>query len=423
MNSHLTFGSRGNRLIDRAPGVFADTEGPNVEPVPHSFLALCLPPPCEANGGGEPMSAIADVARLAGVSKSTASRALSGRGYVSEETRARVKNAAAAIGYVVSSNASSLVTGQTRNVGVVTPFINRWFFAEALEGIEGALNGAGYDLTLYRLSEDAEQRRRIFDYFLVRKRVDAVIAIGISLSDHEIGLLQSLGKPIVGICGDMPGISTLSIDDAQAARFMTDHLVSLGHRRIMHLGGNLDEQSDFLVQSRRLAGFRHALQEAGLSHANDFQQVPYSIQGGYAGALTALADPHTRPTAIVAGCDEIAMGVILAARQLGIQVPAQLSVVGIDGHAMADMFGLTTLDQSPSLQGIRAVELTMERLGPAPEGLNDEHIAMPVSLRVRRSTTAPPSAPAATPAAVAQTPAPAATEVGAPESTRTPTVL
>jgi LacI family repressor for deo operon, udp, cdd, tsx, nupC, and nupG len=98
------------------------------------------------------MSAIADVARLAGVSKATASRALSGRGYVSPATRARVAEAAAEIGYVVSSNASSLVTGQSKNVGVVLPFINRWFFAELLEGIEEALIEADYDLTLYRLT-------------------------------------------------------------------------------------------------------------------------------------------------------------------------------------------------------------------------------------------------------------------------------
>jgi LacI family repressor for deo operon, udp, cdd, tsx, nupC, and nupG len=123
------------------------------------------------------MSAIADVARLAGVSKATASRALSGRGYVSPATRARVSEAAAEIGYVVSSNASSLVTGQSKNVGVVLPFINRWFFAELLEGIEEALIEADYDLTLYRLTADPEQRRKVFEYFLVRKRVDAVIAV------------------------------------------------------------------------------------------------------------------------------------------------------------------------------------------------------------------------------------------------------
>lgn len=335
------------------------------------------------------MSAIADVARLAGVSKSTASRALSGSGYVSTRTRERVEQAASAIGYVVSSNASSLVTGLSRNVGVVMPFINRWYFGEVLEGIEAALIKAGYDLTLYQLSADPAQRRRVFDYFLVRKRVDAVIAVGIELTDTEVAMLQSLGKPIVGIGGDIAGVPTLSIDDVEAARFMTTHLVSLGHTRIMHLGGDQDNQMDFRVHEQRLAGFRQALAAGGVHPEMDFRAVPFSIQGGYAGALSVLADPTSRPTAIVAGCDEIAIGVIVAARQLGIQVPGQLSVVGIDGHPLADMFQLTTLQQVPSLQGATAVGLVLPRLENAPEPVSGR-ITMPMTLTVRGSTTAPP---------------------------------
>ena len=288
------------------------------------------------------MSAIADVARLVGVSKSTASRALSGRGYVSEGTRSRVVQAASNLGYVVSSNASSLVTGRTRNVGVVIPFINRWYFAETLEGIESALIGAGYDLTLYRLSEDADQRRRVFDDFLVRKRVDAVIAVGIALTSHEVDMLLSLGTPIVGIGGNIEGISTLSIDDVSAARFVTEHLVSLGHTRIMHLGGDRDEEPDFRVQAQRLAGFRIALEAAGITDNDGFRAVPYTIPGGYAGALAVLAD----------------------------------------------MFGLTTLEQHPSLQGSRAVDLIMERLAAEPVVLEDERITMPVTLNVRSTNNA-----------------------------------
>lgn len=336
-----------------------------------------------------PLSAIADVARLSGVSKSTASRALSGNGYVSEETRSRVERAAAEIGYVPSSIASSLATGLTRNVGVVIPFVNRWFFAEVLEGIENALISAGYDLTLYQLHDDEPRRQRIFDYFLARKRVDAVIAVGISLSPHEVQSLKALGKPIVGIGGDIPEISTLCIDDAAAARFLTEHLVSLGHTRIIHLGGDLHEQMDFAVHAQRLAGVRQALAAAGLSHSDDFRAVAYSIPGGYSGALAVLSDPSTRPTAIVAGCDEIAIGAILAARQLGIAVPAQLSIVGIDGHALAEMFGLTTLEQLPAAQGEQAVQLILDRLGPGADALDDERITVPVRFVVRRSTTAP----------------------------------
>ncbi|GAA3736638.1 LacI family DNA-binding transcriptional regulator [Leifsonia bigeumensis] len=337
------------------------------------------------------MSAIADVARIAGVSKSTASRALSGRGYVSDATRERVVQAATDIGYVVSSNAASLVTGQTRNVGVVIPYVNRWFFAEVLDGIESTLIGAGYDLTLYRLSSDAEQRRRIFDYFLVRKRVDAVIAVGIELTAHEVDQLRSLGKPIVGLGGAIDGIPTLNIDDVEAARLATTHLISLGHRRIMHLGGDQEEQMDFRVHAQRLAGFRLALADSALERFGSFRAVPFSIPGGYTMALQVLADPRLRPTAIVAGCDEIAIGVIIAARQLGIQVPSQLSIVGIDGHDLSPMFGLTTLEQFPARQGAMAANVVLDRLSGHAEEPIDNRITMPVAFAVRTSTTAPPA--------------------------------
>jgi DNA-binding LacI/PurR family transcriptional regulator len=295
------------------------------------------------------------------------------------------------MGYVVSTNAASLVTGQTRNVGVVTPFINRWFFAEVLEGIESALIAAGYDLTLYRLSADAEQRRRVFDYFLVRKRVDAVIAVGIALTRKEVSLLHSLKKPIVGIGGAIDGISTLSINDVDASRLATEHIIGLGHTRVMHFGGDQDEQMDFSVHAQRLAGFRQALDDAGISQDDDFRSTAFSIPGGYEVGLAVLADPRSRPTAVVAGCDEIAIGVILAARQLGIQIPMQLSVVGVDDHALSEMFGLTTLRQEPGGQGALAVELVLGELAEPGERHASRALQVPVTMQVRSSTTAPPA--------------------------------
>ena len=335
------------------------------------------------------MSILADVARIAGVSKSTASRALSGSGYVSEDTRRKVETAAAELGYVASSTAASLVTGRTRNVGVVIPYINRWYFAEVLEGIESALIRAGYDLTLYRLSTDTVLRRRVFDYFLVRKRVDAVIAVTIALSPHEVQLLHSLGKPLVGIGGRVPGIPSLSIDDVETARLATEHLISLGHRRIVHIGGDQDEQMDFRVHALRYQGFQNAMRAAGIETDGDFRIAEFSIPGGYLAGLSILGDPRTRPTAIMAGCDEIAVGVMTAARQLGITIPHELSVIGIDGHSLAEMFGLTTLVQSPGAQGVRAVELLLGRLDHEPSPPPDEHIVVPTTLTVRTSTAAP----------------------------------
>ena len=233
---------------------------------------------------------------------------------------------------MVSSTAASLVTGRTKNVGVITPFINRWFFAEVLEGIEGALIQAGYDLTLFRLPAEPEQRSRLFHYFLVRKRVDAIVCVGVALTPSEVELIHTLRRPAVGIGGAIPGITTMSIDDEQATRLATRHLISLGHRRIVHIGGDLGEQMDFQVHARRLTGFRSAMDEAGIEHGDDFRATTFSVPGGYEAALALLADPATRPTAIVAGCDEIAIGAITAARQLGIVVPRELSIVGIDDH-------------------------------------------------------------------------------------------
>lgn len=333
------------------------------------------------------MSALSDVARLAEVSKATASRALSGRGYVSPETRDRVVAAAAELGYVVSTTAASLVTGQTRNVAVVIPHINRWYFGDVLEGIESALIAAGYDLTLYRLSADSSERRRVFEYFLVRKRVDAVIAVGIELTHAEVALLDALGKPVVGIGGPIGGIATLSIDDVAATALVTDHLISLGHTRIMHFGGDQVEEMDFRVHSQRLAGFQLAMEAAGLSTDGAFRATALSVPGGYAIGLAVLADPRTRPTAVVAGSDEVAIGTIVAARQLGIQVPNQLSVVGIDGHELAEMFALTTLAQDPAEQGATAVARIMA--GIDGETIERTWTPFPVRLEVRGSTRAP----------------------------------
>lgn len=336
------------------------------------------------------MSSLADVAQRAGVSKATASRALSGVGHVSAFTRDRVVSAAAELGYVVSSNAASLVTGRTRNVGVVTPHINRWYFAEVLEGVEAALIAAGYDLTLYRLTEDAEQRRRVFDYFLVRKRVDAVLSIGIALSPSEVARLHGIGKPVVAIGGRIPGVTSMSIDDVELATLATRHLLSLGHRRILHLGGHSDQQTDFHAHAARLEGFRSALAEADASWDGDFRLTPFSIQGGFEAGLELLADPRRRPTAIMAGSDEIAIGAITAARQLGIVVPSQLSVVGIDDHPLAAMFQLTTVRQDPGEQGRTAVQIALDELLGVGRTVGD-HIVVPTALKVRSSTTAPPA--------------------------------
>ena len=352
------------------------------------------------------MSAIADVARLAGVAKATASRALSGRGYVSAETREKVVAAAHEIGYVASPNAASLVTGRTQSVGVIIPFISRWFFAEVLESLELALLDQGYDMTLYNLPPASPERDRVFDFFLARKRFDGIISVGVALSEREVEHLHRLGRPLVGIGGPIRGVPTIAIDDVAAARLATEHLLSLGHRDIVHVGGSQADEMDFHVHSNRLRGFQAAMLAGGLSASGCFYSCEFTMPGGYARGLAVLGDPRRRPTAIFAASDEIAFGLILAARELGIRVPTELSVIGIDGHPHAEMFRLTTLAQHPRTQGELAVrtllgalaardgtKLHAHRENAAPEESGQDEtensIVLTTNLIIRSSTSAP----------------------------------
>ncbi|TXN32378.1 LacI family DNA-binding transcriptional regulator [Lacisediminihabitans profunda] len=333
------------------------------------------------------MAGIQEVAELAGVSTATVSRALSGNGHVSLSTRERVAKAAEALGYVVSSNASSLATGRTRNVGVVIPFLNKWFYSSVIEGAESALLANGYDLTLYNLGGGGDERRSVFEHFLLRKRVDAVIAISLELTPAELTGLLNINKPIVGVGGPLAGVRTLSIDDVSVARLATEHLLSLGHTSIGHIGGNEQSERDFHLPTNRRVGYEAALQAAGISPDPElFQPADFTIRGGYAAGKQLLGIPRKRPSAVFAASDEMAIGTILAARDLGLRVPDDVSVIGIDDHELSDFFGLTTIAQFPQLQGRKAVEILMEQLHPSRRTQGTLNTALPYELIVRSST-------------------------------------
>ncbi|GAA1920818.1 LacI family DNA-binding transcriptional regulator [Microbacterium aoyamense] len=331
------------------------------------------------------MVSIDEVARHAGVSTATVSRALSGRGHVSDATRARVEASAKSLGYVVSSSASSLASGRTRNIGVLVPFLDRWFFSTVLSGIASALMRRGYDITLYNLTADHEARHEIFENFLRRQRVDGVIAISIELGDAETDRLVELGRPVIAIGGPNPRLTTLTVDDVAVARLATEHLLALGHREIAHIGASPEFDIDFHIPTHRRQGFELALADAGIPvRPALFEPADFTIEGGFRAAKQLLGKPGGRPTAIFAASDEMAIGALLAARELGYRVPEDLSVVGIDGHELGEFFRLTTVDQFPLGQGERAADAILDQL----EASAAHHAPnqLPYELIVRGST-------------------------------------
>ncbi|WP_344058842.1 LacI family DNA-binding transcriptional regulator [Microbacterium pumilum] len=334
------------------------------------------------------MVSIDEVARHAGVSTATVSRTLSGRGPVSDSTRARVEAAAKTLGYVVSASASSLASGRTRNIGVLVPFLDRWFFSTVLSGIAAALMRRGYDITLYSLTADRTERETVFETFLRRQRVDGVIAISIELGESETDRLLELGLPVIAIGGPNARLTTLTVDDVEVARLATQHLLALGHREIAHIGASHEFDVDFHIPTRRRQGFEIALADAGIPAVPArYEPADFTIEGGFRAAKQLLGRPGGLPSAIFAASDEMAIGAILAARELGYRVPEDVSVMGIDGHELGEFFRLTTVDQFPRRQGERATDAILAELEPAgPDAPHVEPARLPYELTVRGST-------------------------------------
>lgn len=330
------------------------------------------------------MTSLEEVARRAEVSAATASRALSGRGRLSDATRARVQRAAAELGYVASAAASSLATGRTRSIGVLVPLVDQWFFAQVLDGIATRLAPLGYDITLYNATDDPAQRRHLFQTSLRRGRVDAVIALSLWMSPDETADLRGLGLPIIGLGTPILELATLRVDDVAVGRAATEHLLALGHRRIAHIGHAYPRDAGRDIPTLRHRGFVAALADAGVEAAG-FARVDFTIEGGHRAAHELLSQSEP-PTAIFAASDELAFGAVFAARELGQEVPRDLSVIGVDGHDLSGFFALTTIEQFPRAQGVAAAEAALAAVG---EDVTAPAAALPFELVIRGSTAPP----------------------------------
>jgi len=334
------------------------------------------------------MAGIIDVAREAGVSTATVSRALSGKDYVSPETKELVQEVANRLGYVPSSSAYTLVTGRTRNIGVVVPYVDRWFFSTALETIDRELVKAGYDVTLYNLSSGDEHRASVFTNSLPRKRFDAVLCIAVKMTDEEMAALNKVNKPIVSVGGLLEGAHCITINDLAAGRLATEHLLAMGHTQIAMIGGSSTDEKLFSVFDERREGYETALKLAAIEpRAAWYKQVAkYAISEGYSAAKQLLGDPHNSPTAIFASSDELAVGAMLAAKDLGLSVPEDVSIVGVDNHELAEFFGITTIGQNVTGQAELSVKTLLKMLDNPDEDA-EMVVDWPVELVVRSSTT------------------------------------
>jgi DNA-binding LacI/PurR family transcriptional regulator len=337
---------------------------------------------------------MSDVARAAGVSTSTVSRALRGQAGVSEATRERIRSVAAGLSYVVSPEASALAGRSTHRVGVVLPYIGTWFFSTMLAGIEGLLRGADLDTLIYHVDGLAD-RRRFFERLPARRKVDAVIVVALPVSEEQAQRLGLMGVHVVVAGGRLGSYPHVRIDDVSIGRRAVEHLVGLGHERIAMIRSRDSEGVCWQADEDRALGFGHGLEQAGLPVRENLVVTElWGVQGGREG-MRRLLGRRPRPTAVLAFSDEMALGALHCLRRSGVHVPSQMSVVGVDDHPMAELHDLTTFCQSVQEQGAAAARTTLDLLrGRTPEV---PALCLPTELVVRGTTAPPPDGTAPSP--------------------------
>jgi DNA-binding LacI/PurR family transcriptional regulator len=331
------------------------------------------------------VASIEDVARRAGVSIATVSRALRGLPDVAAATRDRVFAAASELNYIASPFAARLASGRTATVGLVVPFVNRWFFAEVISTVETALRRTGFDLLLYNLG-DEDGRSRFFDIMPMRKRVDGVLVASLVLDDDEFYALTELNRP-VGLLGiEREGFLSASIDDVASARMAVDHLLGLGHRRIGLIGGDTDDPMAFTPPLHRRDGYRDAIQAAGADIDPQLERLGFFTTDGGAEAARYLLALEHRPTALFAESDEMAYGALREISRAGLRVPEDVAVIGFDDQPFAELMDLSTVRQPVADQALDVTTRLLALIAEADEEPRNPAVVLPTELVVRRST-------------------------------------
>jgi len=328
-----------------------------------------------------------NVARLAGVSTATVSRALEKPQSVAKATRARVMEAVAACGYTPNIVARNLRKQETRLITILLADVTNPFFNEIVRGIEQVARENGYSVLLADSENDPGQENA-YGRLLATKRTDGMILLnGRMPSGLQLPSEKSVDFPIVVACEYLSNVDlpTVQIDNIAAAKQATEHLLKLGHRRIGFITGPV-----WNVLSRdRLHGYRDAILEGGQAFDQSLiVNGDFSIRSGIA-ATESLLNLPSPPTAIFASNDEMAFGAIRAVRDAGLRVPGDMSVVGFDDIRFAAFFDppLTTIRQPGQEIGRWAMAHLIKILGG--EQVADRRVSLPTELIVRGSTAPP----------------------------------
>jgi LacI family transcriptional regulator, galactose operon repressor len=336
----------------------------------------------EEEGMSDARATIVDVARRAGVSKSTVSLVLGGSSLVADATRERVSAAMTELGYIYHRGAATLRGAKSGVLGMVINDLTNPFYVELAIGIEQACQGGAFIPFLANSAEDPIRQQEVIKSMREHGAAGLVLApaVGTSLSDVKPLLA---GLPVVQVMRRLPGLkaSLVAPENREGARKATAHLVEHGHRRIAFIGGT----SSLFVREERLTGYRLALEEAGIPLDESLVIETMNNYSGGGAAVPQLLNLHEPATAALCFNDVVAIGLIRGLTQAGVTVGCDFAVIGFDDieEAKHTIPALTSIAVNARGLGSRAAQLLMRQI--ASGDFEPEAILCPTSLIIRAS--------------------------------------
>ncbi|WP_123041551.1 LacI family DNA-binding transcriptional regulator [Cohnella candidum] len=308
------------------------------------------------------------IAERVGVSPSTVSRALSGRGYCGEKTKAKILKAAEELNYAPDSAAKMLKMRQTNKIIFAVPDICNPFYFDMINGINQVLEEHGYLLILFYTKHSLRDELKAIQN--LRERVaDGMIMVSFNFCEENIGAINALQEPVVLTNkyvspSGKDRFDYVYVDTYTGIKQATEHLIGQGIRRIGYIGGSLAEQTGY----QRFCGYRDALEEAGLPLDDRLiSESDYTENGGYLHAKTLLGTTD-KPEGIVAANDLMAIGVMKACEEAGLRIPEDVAVVGMDNLDLASRVypKLTSVSLMQEEIGRKAAQVLINRLRGYP---------------------------------------------------------
>ena len=329
---------------------------------------------------------IEEVAKKAGVSTATVSRALRGLPNVAPSTRERILQVAVELHYEINPYISRKASGRSI-IGLILPIADQWFFSKLAATAEMQLITQNLDVVRYNI-DSLENLSGLVARICSNRLVDGLILSSVTLSSLDIHKLKSAHIPVVTIDTRVPEFPSVVVDNFSAAVLATRHLINLGHSNIGFISGVKEDPLKFSAPRDRKRGYLQALADNGIPQRPEYIRYGNFAYEGGAEAMKSLFSIYQPPSAVFVISDEMAMGALKTLRNMNLRVPEDVSIIGFDDNDIAEFIELTTVKQPIAEFAERAANLIAAQLNDTGE-YNIVHQTLPVELIVR-STTGPP---------------------------------